>query len=460
MTFRPHLLLTAMLLACNGDKSTATDVDETDVDTDGEDSEMPMVDVCTDYPGNVSCNGTIATLTGTFTADIHLTPDYTWVLSGQVQIGEGGTETTEPTETAVLTIDAGTTIYGTEQSFLAINRGSQIFANGTETEPVVFTSEKVALEEDAAPGDWGGLAINGRAPVNNCAAPGCTVAGEAGTGLFGGSMPTDDSGALTYVRIEFGGFDVLPDEELNGITFAGVGSGTEVHHIQVHANDDDGIEFFGGTVDVKYAVLSCVKDDSLDTDFGYVGRIQHLVAVQCDDFSETSDPSGTENDNLKSNNSATPRSAPVVSNATFLGRDLQSAPNFGLVFRRGTAFELHNSVVSGFDSGCLAVRDADSAPVIMHSVLHCAETFEQEDPNTTEEEDVFNAEGADNRTSNPGLADTTLTLGTTPDFRPGPGLATGGVQPSSTFFDDVDYIGAFEPGGDNWLDGWTAFPAN
>lgn len=472
MTFRYTTLVLALALtACGGDKNndtddtdtsgggTDTDPNDTSGGTDTDDSGTPALDPCTEYTGNITCAGTVATLTGTFTKDIRLTKGYTWVLSGKVQIGEDGTEDAEPTNNAVLTIDPGVTVYGTNQSFLAINRGSQIFANGTAQEPVVFTSQKKALGEDAAAGDWGGLVLNGRAPVNAAATAGGAIAGEAGTGLFGGNTPNDNSGKLSYVRVEFGGFPVLPDEELNGITFAGVGSGTQVDHIQVHFNADDGIEFFGGTVDVKYAVLSCIADDSLDTDFGYVGRIQHLVAVACSEAGETGDPSGTENDNLKDNNAATPVSKPVVSNATFIGRAAKSSNMFGVVLRRGTAMEIHNSIVTNYPTACLSVRDEATAPAIKNSIFSCSTDFDPGNGGTDAEEDVFNATGANNSTASPDLESTTLTLGSAPNFKPKSGspALSGAVQPTGGFFDNVTHKGAF--GADDWMTGWTSFPA-
>ncbi len=466
LSLLPLIALCAFACAPTDDKSDdtdetdgETDTDTTDTDdTDETDDTVVTVDPCTIT--GVTCDGTLAVLSGTISDDLRLTDAYTWVLSGEVEIGEEGTVDTEPTVTAELTIDAGVTVYGTEGSFLAINRGSKIFANGTAADPVVFTSEATSLGDPRSPGGWGGLVLNGKAPINNCASPGCAAAGEAGTGFFGGSSPADSSGKLTYVRVEWGGFDVLPDEELNGVTFAGVGSGTEVDFLQVHGNDDDGVEFFGGTVDAKHIVASCVKDDGIDTDLGYVGRIQHAVVVACADFSETSDPTGSENDNLSSDNTATPVSAPVLSNITLIGRPLQSSTNNGIVIRRGSALELHNAIVTGFGTSCLSVRDAATAPIIKNSIFDCATTFEG--PDTAFEDAVFNAASAGNSTADADLTQTSLTLGSDPDFRPNSGspAASGAVQPSATWFDAVTHKGAFAEGGTDWTDGWTDFSAD
>ena len=130
---------------------------------------------------------------------------------------------------------------------LVVRRNAQIMAEGTVEEPIIFTSSKEPGSR--ARGDWGGLIINGNAPINSCSdntEEFCEAFGEGGTGFYGGNDPSDDSGVLKYVRVEFAGTLVSPENELNGIAFQGVGSGTEIDYIQVHMNADDGIEFFGG----------------------------------------------------------------------------------------------------------------------------------------------------------------------------------------------------------------------
>ena len=152
----------------------------------------------------------------------------------------------------ILEIEAGTTIYGDSATngTLVIARGSQIHAHGTAAAPIVMTSDQ--LEGERARGDWGGLIINGYAPLN---IEGGEAEGEGDTGTYGGDDPTDSSGILEYVRVEFAGTEFSPDNELNGIAFQGVGSGTTVENVMVKFNKDDGLEFFGGTVEVKYVRL-------------------------------------------------------------------------------------------------------------------------------------------------------------------------------------------------------------
>jgi hypothetical protein len=166
---------------------------------------------------------------------------------------------------------------------LVVRRSSQIIARGTAALPIIFSSSK--LDGERARGDWGGLIINGRSTINSCAGGTgvCEAFGEGGTGFYGGDDEADNSGVLEYVRVEFAGTLISPDNELNGIAFQGVGSGTTVDHIQVHMNADDGVEFFGGTVNVKHVLVTGVGDDSMDWTDGWRGRAQHIVLQQYDD---------------------------------------------------------------------------------------------------------------------------------------------------------------------------------
>ena len=178
--------------------------------------------------------GEVVLLTGTITENMTLTKDNEYLLRGGVFVGDEVNET-------ILTIEPGVTIYGESatKGMLTINRNSKIMAEGTREEPIVLTSDKPVGQRSR--GDWGGLIINGNAPLNT----GEEAYGEGGTGYYGGNDPNDNSGVLRYVRVEFAGREISPDNELNGIAFQGVGSGTTVEYVQVHMNKDDGVEFFG-----------------------------------------------------------------------------------------------------------------------------------------------------------------------------------------------------------------------
>ena len=177
----------------------------------------------------------------------------------------------------------------------------------------------------------------------------CETSGEGGTGNYGGPDANDDSGILQYVRVQYAGFEITTDNELNGIAFQGVGDGTHVDYIQVHNNDDDGVEFFGGTVDVRHIVLTGVDDDALDWVAGWNGTAQDILVIG----SGVGD-NGFEGDNNSSNNTVMPRSNPQISNFTLIG-----GPNedLGMQIREGTHGLFVNGVVSSWDDGCLDVDD-------------------------------------------------------------------------------------------------------
>jgi len=179
-----------------------------------------------------------------------LTSGQDYVLEGGVYVGGDNASNSE------LFIEPGVKVFGQSGAdFLVVTRGSKIYAQGTAQAPIVFTAAKASARKR---GEWGGLVLNGNATINACKA-GATVCegeGEGGTGKYGGTNDDDSSGILKYVRVEFAGFPVSPDNELNGITFNAVGRNTIVDYIQVHMNADDGIEFFGGTVGVKHVVLT------------------------------------------------------------------------------------------------------------------------------------------------------------------------------------------------------------
>ena len=204
-------------------------------------------------------------LTGEAQKDMVLTKDENWLISGGFYIPHGTTLTIEP-GTKIYAADNGTT------PFLSVEQGGKIMACGTAKEPIVFTS----IKEDPKPGDWGGIIINGNAPVHGE----MTCEGHGGTGLYGGNDPADNSGTLCYVRVEYAGMEIGTDYKMNGFSFQGCGSGTTLHHLQAYKSGDDGFEFIGGTVGLKYAVSTGSQDDSFDWSDGWIGKGQFWVARQ------------------------------------------------------------------------------------------------------------------------------------------------------------------------------------
>jgi hypothetical protein len=286
-------------------------------------------------------------VTGSITSNTTWTANNTYLLSGAVFVRSGAT----------LTIEAGTRIVGEKSSTgtLVIDRGARIMAQGTETQPIVFTSDRP--NGSRARGDWGGLIINGNAPLN---VPGGQKEGEGDTGVFGGNNPSDSSGVLRYVRVEFAGIEFSPDNELNGIAFQGTGAGTACDHLQVHYNLDDGFEWFGGNAACKYLVATGAGDDSFDWTDGWTGRGQFWVAQQKGDDAD----SGFESDNLAGAVDAAPRSAPTIFNVTLVGApstaDGAQSAN-GMVLRAGTGGMLRNFIVLGFKQRGVDVRDRSVA---------------------------------------------------------------------------------------------------
>lgn len=348
---------------------------------------------------------------------------------------------------SVLRIQAGTVLRGLPGAFISIMRGSQIFAEGTAQAPVVFTAVKT---QDRKRGEWGGLVINGNARINACKA-GAPVCEAISEGIkveqvkFGGSNDDDNSGVLRYVRVEFAGYPISQDNELNGITFNAIGRGTEVDHVQVHMNADDGVEFFGGTVNVKHLVLTGNEDDSIDWDFGFTGKIQFAVIQQADDSADN----GVEADNLKSPQDAQPRSNPELSNVTFIGG---AKSGYGLLLRKGTAGRFSNVILSGFSKACVDIDDSETFKhngiTIQNSVLSCKKNFE------ADADDVWSVQAAfsqGNFEVDPMLAGWMPKVGS-------PVLGAG-VTPDDLFFDPVDFIGALGLD-DDWTAGWTTRSLN
>lgn len=243
-------------------------------------------------------------------------------------ISEGG-------DGAVINIEGGATLaFNQSDDYMVINRGSQIFAQGSEGNPVTITSVSDAIEGDVDPEDvqqWGGMIINGFGVTNKCAYQGnrgdanlstsdCHVAAEgkagAGQSFYGGDNDADSSGVLNYFIVKHTGAQVAPDNELNGISFNAVGSGTQVDYIQAYSTYDDGIEFFGGAVDVGHYIGMYVRDDSIDIDEGYIGTLDYALVIQ----SETDGNRCIESDGIGSYSSQSEEAK-----ADFIARGLNSA---------------------------------------------------------------------------------------------------------------------------------------
>ena len=415
----------------------------------------------------------VCVVSGSITSDTTWDNDSYWVLRGAVFVDSP----------ARLTIDAGTEIFGefATNGTLIIARGARILANGTAASPIVFSSDQPIGERGRS--DWGGLIINGRAPIN---VPGGEAVGEGDTGTYGGSDAADDSGHLRYVRVEFAGTEFSPDNELNGIAFQGVGSNTEVDHVMVKYNKDDGLEFFGGTVEVKHVVLQGIADDSVDWTDGWTGKGQFIIVMQSGDDADQ----GIEADNNGDNNNLTPRSNPTLYNLTLIGdpdTDEGSESDIGMLLREGTSATIRNFIVLGFKEASIDIDHTATydqvdngsltlASGIIHnncSVTGCDGQFRPDsDDNARTGDEEATKEFVTNSDNvsfvDPLLADP-YNL-SDPDYRPAAtspalsGTVSAAMPPmNDTFIETANFIGAVGPSGsgkDTWWQGWTDFATN
>jgi opacity protein-like surface antigen len=278
--------------------------------------------------------------------------------------------------TYTLTIGAGTTILGdtaTAAAYggtLVIKRGGTIYAFGEQDRPIVMTSRRAPGERKS--GDWGGVVLCGRAPINQVEPP---IEGGFVEGSYGGDHPMDSSGVLRYTRIEFAGYRFQLNNEINGLTLCGVGKGTELSHIQVSYADDDQYEFFGGTVWADHLVSFGATDDEYDSDFGFSGKMQFLFGLKdYNQFDPTGESRGFESDGSGSAVCITPYTEGVACNVTLVGPartdSLLTDPDFinvmgsatfdwSSVVRRCSHFSVLNSAILGFPRG-LSMRDHGS----------------------------------------------------------------------------------------------------
>lgn len=285
-------------------------------------------------------------------SDRTLSADSSYIVRGQLRVKEQ----------AKLTIPAGTILYEETNSIgtMIIERGGKIDAQGTATNPIVITSDRGPGSQ--VPGGIGGLFVHGRArtnAVNSCA--GDSAASEGGVvGYYGGNDDADSSGVIRYVRIEFAGNQVAPNNEANGLTLNGVGSRTVVEYVQSTRSSDDLLEFFGGTAQVKHAVLTYGQDDGFDWQMGYRGKAQFVV------ISQIGDPGtdrGIEADNNEFNNATelcSGRSNPTLSNFTILGNKTGPVTTDGVHLRRGTGGTVLNSIIAGWKSNALELNGAET----------------------------------------------------------------------------------------------------
>ncbi len=415
-------------------------------------------------------------LKDSITGNVTLTNDRTWLIRGYVYIVNGAT----------LNIEPGTVIYGEKSTkgTLIVERGGKLNAKGTAKEPILFLSQQAPGQRTS--GDWGGIILCGRAPINqNNTVNGGLFAGgdaqiEGGPRThYGGTDVHDNSGDLEYIRIEFPGIPLSPNNEINGLTMGGVGDGTTIDHIQVSYSGDDSYEWFGGTVNIKHIIAYKGLDDDFDTDFGFSGHVQFGLGLRDPNIADVSGSNGFESDNDNPPNFWNPRTAAVFSNMTVLGPQSDTSKvcnplfNRGAHIRRNSQLSICNSIVMGWPSGLLldatgVVNGAKADTVMLHNDiwagLRGSNGFTTNvagfDPaawfRTAAYGNLDFVQPADVKLTDP------FNQGPTPNFTPATGSpALSGASFSATklsdpFFDQVTYRGAFGSG-PRWDSGWTNY---
>jgi hypothetical protein len=390
-------------------------------------------------------NKPVITVEGDITANDTWLCQNDYLLKGRVFV----------TPDVTLSIEAGTTIKGKFSSdplnaaVLVVQPGGALNAVGTADRPIVFTSEKEPQFRVA--GDWGGVIILGRARVNEVApiVEGVTMGGE-----YGGNDDDDSSGVLRYLRIEYGGTIIGSNNEINGLTFGGVGRGTEVDHIQVRQTLDDCFEFFGGTVNASHLVCQGQEDDGIDWDLGYRGKLQFVVVQHRPNIDEA--VNGIEADN--SSETALPVSAPTVYNITLIGDNAtQASLHYGMVLREWTDVSVFNALVMGYDYG-FDVRDDGSGITVGNSIFYGQVLDDIAEDESAADDDAgfdevahFNANG--NSTADPGISIADALDSSEFKLSPPTALVGGAATPPDDGFLDASatFIGAVRDSTDTWV---------
>ena len=406
--------------------------------------------------------------------DMTLISGVDYLMEGRVTVGNGNGQLTTNNDgtlpdgssvrNVTLTIEAGVEIKGKQGTFanLVITRGSKIMAMGTKTAPIIMSSEDAGY---SGSGEWGGLIIHGYAPHNECQVGGtyCDIDSEGESGFAGGYDADDNSGVLNYVVVAEGGYEFSTGNEINVISLIGVGRGTEIDFIQVHGGDDDGIEIYGGTANIKHGVFTDNSDDSVDWDEGYQGNMQYIIVKQQYAKGEAfeMDTQGALDGFL---------SKPTVANVTIINDKVPDRATYSLRFRKSSGGFFHNTVVTVADSSetavdtCIDVSGSGSealvgtALVINNWIQDCGQgqgvhgtlsgpnvSF---DASTVVRTDALLDSSLASKSPSAVLTDAV-------DW-----LAFNASYPESVadpdFFDATNYIGAVNPdGSDIWWAGWT-----
>lgn len=433
-------------------------------------------------------NNNLVELTGDLSTRT-LTADKKYLIKGQVFVRNGQTLTVEP----------GTVVLGDKRTrgTLVIDKGGKLEANGTVDKPIVFTSNQEEGVRDR--GDWGGLVILGRA---NCNQPDPAIEGITPAVVFGTLNSTandnESSGTLRFVRVEFAGIELSPNNETNSITMGGVGRGTIMENCMVSFGGDDGFEWFGGTINGKNLVSFCTWDDDFDCDYGWTGNVQFGLVIRYPGFADQSQSNAFECDNGPNDNDVQPYTTGTFSNVTVIGpiKSGGSVSNanyaHAIDLRRRTAVTIANSVFTGFPRGlrmnqASVLANYPSQGVLLNNIMvapapatayNVGSGVNAADVKAYWEAANTTIDGPASDAIHQGLGiNPSLFFGSTladaypsnPDFRVTGGTLASGASFSNAKFNEanrtaffnksVTYRGAF--GGTDWTDGWAEFnPVN
>ena len=408
---------------------------------------------------------------GTVPTNLRLTAGNVYQISGRVDVGFDRGAALNAGTAASLTIDPGVRVYGSSSAdVLIVNRGSQIFINGTAQAPVIFTSRNdiagTQTDKARASREWAGLIVLGAAPIRGCStavaqgSADCQNAVEgitAATGrqaLYGGATPADNSGRITFLQIRYPGAfltSAAAGDDLNGLTLGGVGSATEISNVQVHNSGDDGIEIFGGTVNLRNWVVTGALDDSLDFDEGWTGKAQFGIVLQALTASGGPDRMIEGSNRTVASLAGTLNTNPIIANFTFVGvpQNDASAGLTGIILNNtggtpGGSARLLNGVVTG-STTCLNFETANTSPAPqLDSILSsCAGGY------GAVATARLNA-GSNNSTGTTATLANRFINGSAEAARP-----AVNARSIDTFFVTTSYIGAVRDAADLWWASWT-----
>ncbi len=337
----------ALFIACEADDTADIVINDNSVTNN------------TTTTGGGSTEETEVRISGIYTEDLTLDASKSYILTGAA-IMASGTTLTIPAGTTIKAQAAGTSVY------LAISQGAQIIADGNAANPIVFTS----AASNPSAGDWGGLILLGRAPINSVTGT-ATSTSEIGNLPYGGNKSDDDSGILRYVRVEYSGGAADGQSENNGFSFYGVGNGTIVEYIEALEGDDDGLEFFGGTVDVRYVLVVNAADDSIDWTEGFSGSVTDAYVIQGDGIGD--EAFECDGFNTDYTNATGTFSNPTASNVTIVSESTSDSTR-GFLLRAGTQGTFSNIEIIGKATG-ISVDDDDAGTPTSQNITDDTLTF-------------------------------------------------------------------------------------